>query len=54
MVTRILGAALLLLTLGGVAAPAQDYRFEVPEFICNVSVEKDRSLVIYYKITFRW
>ncbi len=53
MVTRILGAALLLLTLGGVAAPAQDYRFEVPEFICNVSVEKDRSLVIYYKITFR-
>lgn len=31
----------------------QDYRFEVPEFICNVSVEKDRSLVIYYKITFR-
>ncbi len=53
MVTRIVGAALLVLLLFGVAAPAQDYRFEVPEFICNVSVEKDRSLVIYYKITFR-
>jgi hypothetical protein len=53
MVTRTLCAALLALLLLGGAAPSQDYRFEVPEFLCNVSVEKDRSLVIYYKITFR-
>lgn len=44
-------AALLLAAPAAVAA--QDYRFEVPELLCNLSLEEDASLLVYYEITFR-
>lgn len=30
---------------------AQTYRFEIPKYICNVSLQADASLQIYYEIT---
>ena len=38
----------LLIILVGGPVQAQDYSFSIPEFVCNVSIEEDRSLFIYY------
>lgn len=42
---------LLIIPVGG-PVQAQDYSFSIPEFVCNVSIEEDRSLFIYYSIEF--
>ncbi|MBN1434689.1 hypothetical protein JW921_08015 [Candidatus Fermentibacterales bacterium] len=42
----------LLLTVLLAPVSAQDYSFSVPEMVCNVSIERDRSLEIYYEIDF--
>lgn len=47
---RVWLCALLAAT---VPASAQNYRFEIPKYICNVSLEEDATLAIYYEITFR-
>ncbi len=53
MVKRALPAIVLLIVLAmGLTPLGQDYRFRIPSFTCNVAVQKDRSLLIYYEITF--
>jgi hypothetical protein len=53
MVRRAVPAFVLLIVLAlGLTAFGQDYRFRIPTFTCNMAVQKDRSLLIYYEITF--
>jgi hypothetical protein len=53
MVKRAFPALVLLLTLMlSLSALGQDYRFRIPTYTCNVAVQKDRSLLIFYEITF--
>ncbi len=55
MVRRLwpgLALAVVLLIFPPLVGMAQDYRFDIPDFTCNVSVEKDQSAIIYYEIRF--
>lgn len=51
MVARLFCCLFGLSTVVSVAA--QTYRFEVPKYICNLSLSPDASLQIYYELTFR-
>jgi len=50
MVARVL--ALLSLFSLAIQASAQTYRFEIPKYVCNLSLQEDASLQIGYEITF--
>ncbi|HRY61242.1 MAG TPA: hypothetical protein P5266_03515 [Candidatus Fermentibacter sp.] len=50
MVARFIWLSAVI--VAAIPSAAQNYRFEIPKYVCNVSLGEDATLAIYYEITF--